>query len=295
MNNSISSEIESIPTNTDSLYNMTIHNVYSQKNNKVPVTFFQTTKKSTRNQSFNKKKNQIFETHNIIESPKKKNEISQVNLQKNQKLKDNNNYINLLISSFDKMMEKGEISLNYLNSPTLNFNFENNSENNFSKKCENKICAIVVYDQSQIYHTKFFANCSYKAQSFWLCEKCYAAYKLGNYCYYCNIIYRDFEFNTQYYDKKKWIQCDYCQRWQHIQCEEKKGKYNNVEELALNPNFKYMCPFCRKERNKCIRQHNKDEKNKNLLCKTKRCEDKKKSFEDFGFVKKKRKKIKKER
>ena len=289
MNNSISSEIESIPTNTDSLYNMTIHNVYSQKNNKVPVTFFQTTKKSTRNQSFNKKKNQIFETHNIIESPKKKNEISQVNLQKNQKLKDNNNYINLLISSFDKMMEKGEISLNYLNSPTLNFNFENNSENNFSKKCENKICAIVVYDQNQIYYTKFFANSSYKAQSFWLCEKCYAAYKLGNYCYYCNIIYRDFEFNTQYYDKKKWIQCDYCQRWQHIQCEEKKGKYNNVEELAMNPNFKYMCPFCWKEHYKKIKLI-KDNKVK------KKDKDKRNiNVDDFCFCKKKRKKIKKER
>ena len=289
MNNSISSEIESIPTNTDSLYNMTIHNVYSQKNNKVPVTFFQTTKKSTRNQSFNKKKNQIFETHNIIESPKKKNEISQVNLQKNQKLKDNNNYINLLISSFDKMMEKGEISLNYLNSPTLNFNFENNSENNFSKKCENKICAIVVYDQSQIYHTKFFANCSYKAQSIWLCEKCHNAYKLGNYCYYCNIIYRDFEFNTQYYDKKKWIQCDYCQRWQHIQCEEKKGKYNNVEELAMNPNFKYMCPFCWKEHYKKIKLI-KDNKVK------KKDKDKRNiNVDDFCFCKKKRKKIKKER
>ena len=289
MNNSISSEIESIPTNTDSLYNMTIHNVYSQKNNKVPVTFFQTTKKSTRNQSFNKKKNQIFETYNIIESPKKKNEISQVNLQKNQKLKDNNNYINLLISSFDKMMEKGEISLNYLNSPTLNFNFENNSENNFSKKCENKICAIIVYDKNSIYHSKFIGNSSYKAQSIWLCEKCYNAFKLGNYCYYCNIIYRDFEFNTQYYDKKKWIQCDYCQRWQHIQCEEKKGKYSNVEELAMNPNFKYMCPFCWKEHYKNIKlikdnKVKKKEKDKRNI-----------NVDDFCFCKKKRKKIKKER
>ena len=289
MNNSISSEIESIPTNTDSLYNMTIHNVYSQKNNKVPVTFFQTTKKSTRNQSFNKKKNQIFETHNIIESPKKKNEISQVNLQKNQKLKDNNNYINLLISSFDKMMEKGEISLNYLNSPTLNFNFENNSENNFSKKSENKICAITVYDKNSIYHSKFIGNSSYKAQSIWLCEKCYNAFKLGNYCYYCNILYRDFEFNTQYYDKKKWIQCDYCQRWQHIQCEEKKGKYNNVEELAMNPNFKYMCPFCWKEHYKNIKlikdnKVKKKEKDKRNI-----------NVDDFCFCKKKRKKIKKER
>ena len=285
-------ELESLPTNTDSsLYNMTYHNIYSPKNNQT-VNLFQAIKKSQRNQNVQKKKNQIFETHNKIEIPKNKNENSQINIPKITRTKDN--YIDLLISSFDKMIEKGEITLNYLNSPILNLNYEN-IENNFSKKCENKICAIVVYDENLIYHSKFVSNNSYKPQSIWLCEKCYNAFKLGNYCYYCNIIYRDFEFNTQYYDKKIWIQCDYCQRWQHIQCEEKKGKYNNVEELALNPNFKYMCPFCRKERNKCIRQHNKEEKNKNLNCKTKRSDDKKKGFDECGFVKKKRKKIKKER
>ena len=274
-------ELESLPTNTDSsLYNMTYHNIYSPKNNQT-VNLFQAIKKSQRNQNVQKKKNQIFETHNKIEIPKNKNENSQINIPKITRSKDN--YIDLLISSFDKMIEKGEITLNYLNSPILNLNYEN-IENNFSKKCENKICAIVVYDENLIYHTKFVSNNSYKPQSIWLCEKCYNAFKLGNYCYYCNIIYRDFEFNTQYYDKKKWIQCDYCQRWQHIQCEEKKGKYNNVEELAMNPNFKYMCPFCRKEHYKFIRDFNKNSKKK---------EYNKKNLDEFSFVKKKRKKIKK--
>ena len=274
-------ELESLPTNTDSsLYNMTYHNIYSPKNNQT-VNLFQAIKKSQRNQNVQKKKNQIFETHNKIEIPKNKNENSQINIPKITRTKDN--YIDLLISSFDKMIEKGEITLNYLNSPILNLNYEN-IENNFSKKCENKICAIVVYDENLIYHSKFVSNNSYKPQSIWLCEKCYNAFKLGNYCYYCNIIYRDFEFNTQYYDKKKWIQCDYCQRWQHIQCEEKKGKYNNVEELAMNPNFKYMCPFCRKEHYKFIRDFNKNSKKK---------EYNKKNLDEFFFVKKKRKKIKK--
>ncbi len=271
-------ELESLPTNTDSsLYNMTYHNIYSPKNNQT-VNLFQATKKSQRNQNVQKKKNQIFETHNKIEIPKNKNENSQINIPKITRSKDN--YIDLLISSFDKMIEKGEITLNYLNSPILNLNYEN-IENNFSKKCENKICAIVVYDENLIYHTKFVSNNSYKPQSIWLCEKCYNAFKLGNYCYYCNIIYRDFDFNTQYYDKKKWIQCDYCQRWQHIQCEEKKGKYNNVEELAMNPNFKYMCPFCRKEHYKFIRDFNKNSKKK---------EYNKKNLDEFSFVKKKKKK-----
>ena len=64
----------------------------------------------------------------------------------------------------------------------------------------------------------------------------------------------------------------------------KKGKYNNVEELAMNPNFKYMCPFCRKEHYKFIRDFNKNSKKKDYN---------KKNLDEFSFVKKKRKKIKK--
>ena len=158
-------ELESLPTNTDSsLYNMTYHNIYSPKNNQT-VNLFQAIKKSQRNQNVQKKKNQIFETHNKIEIPKNKNENSQINIPKITRTKDN--YIDLLISSFDKMIEKGEITLNYLNSPILNLNYEN-IENNFSKKCENKICAIVVYDENLIYHSKFVSNNSYKPQSIWL-------------------------------------------------------------------------------------------------------------------------------
>ena len=40
-----------------------------------------------------------------------------------------------------------------------------------------------------------------------------------------------------------------------MQCEEKKGKYKNIEELAMNANFKYMCPFCRKENKLCAKAH----------------------------------------
>ena len=151
--------------------------------------------------------------------------------------------------------------MDYLNSKTEKFDLSLFESKNYSKKCENKICAIIVDDPSKIYQSKFYACSSYKSQNLNLCEKCYEAYKKGNYCYYCNIVFRDFDFNTSYYDKKKWIQCDYCLRWEHMQCEEKKGKYNNIEQLALNPNFKYMCPFCRKDNDKIIKEfHNKKEK-----------------------------------
>ena len=69
----------------------------------------------------------------------------------------------------------------------------------------------------------------------------------------------------------------------------KKGKYSNVEELAMNPNFKYMCPFCWKEHYKNIKLI-KDNKVK------KKDKDKRNiNVDDFCFCKKKRKKIKKER
>ena len=42
----------------------------------------------------------------------------------------------------------------------------------------------------------------------------------------------------------------------------KKGKYENIEELSMNNNFKYMCPFCRKEHESIMRQKHKNEKMK---------------------------------
>ena len=212
--------------------------------------FFQTSKKYERINSQNKK--QLFEKNfSELKVQKEKKNLNQFK----------SNYLDLLIVSFDSQLEKGEITLDYLNSKTEKFDLSLFELKNYSKKCENKICAIIVDDPSKIYQSKFYACSSYKSQNLNLCEKCYEAYKKGNYCYYCNIVFRDFDFNTSYYDKKKWIQCDYCLRWEHMQCEEKKGKYNNIEQLALNPNFKYMCPFCRKDNDKIIKEYyNKNEK-----------------------------------
>ena len=192
------------------------------------------------------------------------------------------NYIDLLINSIDHMFETGEITMEYINSKnhlkfdpqklglTLNTLSEDN-DNNFSKKCENKICTFLADHPHKLFQAKFFASTSYKPKNLWLCEKCYKAYSSGNYCYYCHTVYREYEHGTQYYDRKKWIQCDYCQKWHHMQCEEKKGKYENIEELSLNTNFKYMCPFCRKDHESIMRQKHKNEKiKKNSLLNIKR-------------------------
>ena len=161
--------------------------------------FFQTSKKYERINSQNKK--QLFEKNfSELKVQKEKKNLNQFK----------SNYLDLLIVSFDSQLEKGEITLDYLNSKTEKFDLSLFESKNYSKKCENKICAIIVDDPSKIYQSKFYACSSYKSQNLNLCEKCYEAYKKGNYCYYCNIVFRDFDFNTSYYDKKKWIQCDYC-------------------------------------------------------------------------------------
>ena len=249
--------LNNLSTNT----NISYQNQLSQKlkGDKI-FSLFQTTKKAQKINSQYKK--QVFETNfPQIKTKKEENQFK-------------SNYLDLLISSLDSQLEKGEITLEYLYSKTIKYNFDLTlfENNNYSKKCENKTCAIIADDPLKIFQSKFYSSSSYKSQTLNLCEKCYEAYKKGNYCYYCNIIYRDFDFNTSYYDKKKWIQCDYCLRWEHMQCEEKKGKYYNVEQLALNPNFKYMCPFCRKDNDKIIKELSKKKKKK-VLCK-KRYKDK---------------------
>ena len=194
-----------------------------------------------------------------------KNEKNDVNLNNNSYKEE---YVDLLVTSVNNLLKNGSITMEYINSPTFdpkklgitlsNLNkLTDDSENTFNKKCENKVCTYIADNPHKLFHSKFFASTSYKSKNLWLCEKCYKAYTSGNYCYYCNTIYREYEYGTQYYDRKKWIQCDYCQKWQHIQCEEKKGKYENIEELSLNPNFKYMCPFCRKDHETFMRQQHK--------------------------------------
>ena len=217
------------------------------------------------NESPNKSLN---EDNNFIQ---KENNISPEKVENKNKKIIKDNYIDLLINSINHLFETGKITMDYINSKnnpkfdpkqlgfTLN-NLSEDNENNFSKKCDNKICTFLADHPNKLFQAKFFASTSYKPKNLWLCEKCYKAYSSGNYCYYCHSVYREYEHGTQYYDRKKWIQCDYCQKWHHMQCEEKKGKYENIEELSLNANFKYMCPFCRKDHESLMRQKHKSDK-----------------------------------
>lgn len=177
------------------------------------------------------------------------------NSSKTQTHSNNINYFDFLIKATDNLINTGEISLDYIykentidNSNIINsYNYNNNNNINsinnnninskfFSNKCRNQICfELIINSPSVIY-----------------CKKCYEAYKKGDYCFYCNIIYRDFKDPERYKDDKSWIQCDYCHKWTHIQCEMEKGVYKNLTKLTNNEHFKYICPICRlKNINNC--------------------------------------------
>ena len=147
---------------------------------------------------------------------KTKNENSKSIIIKTQTHSNNINYFDFLIKATDNLINTGEISLDYIykentidinnnNINSYNYNYNNNSnnvnvnninDNNninskfFSNKCRNQICfELIVNSPSVIY-----------------CKKCYEAYKKGDYCFYCGIIYRDFKDPERYKDDKSWIQ-----------------------------------------------------------------------------------------
>ena len=255
--------------NDQKMFSMPDNYFYTQGNMITPKEFYSNNNNIENNKIQNE--SPVKSTNEENKQSPKENSINQEKTQKKNLIKDN--YIDLLINTIDHLFETGEITMEYLNSKshlkfdpqklglTLNTVSEDNDNNFFSKKCDNKICTFLADHPHKLFQAKFFASTSYKPKNLWLCEKCYKAYSSGNYCYYCHTVYREYKHGTQYYDRKKWIQCDYCQKWHHMQCEEKKGKYENIEELSLNSNFKYMCPFCRKDHESIMRQKHKSEKN----------------------------------
>ena len=183
---------------------------------------------------------------------------------KNQKIKDY--YLDLLVNSADSLIKNG-LNINNLKSyiPSSNeknqysyhshinlkrINNQNNKEQNINnneyqnKKCENKICPVTFNKNSSIHKTKAF---SLKSHVLNLCNLCYQAYKNGQYCYYCGIIYREYKGKKGFNEHKSWIGCDYCKNWEHIQCEEESGIFNNLSLLIKDNKFKYKCPICRKK------------------------------------------------
>ena len=133
---------------------------------------------------------------------------------------------------------------------------ENHQRQNHKDCCES--CDDIFNSNKEKYRTKIKGL---KIQDKNLCKNCFEAVEKGDFCFYCNSIYRD-GLN----DTLKWVQCDYCSGWEHFDCELQKGKkYANVQEL--NDEKHYMCPICINKRNN---QKNIDNKIQKKLINKKR-------------------------
>lgn len=140
--------------------------------------------------------------------------------------------------------------------------FVNHNREEFAqRKCDNKICPVQINKASHLYQAKI------KQKEQYFCIQCYQAWKKGQFCYYCGIIYREYKGTKGFNQHKSWVGCDYCKNWEHIQCEETKGQYSNLSQLIKNHKFKYKCPICRKNGSNANSSSNggikKDERNKN--------------------------------
>ena len=124
--------------------------------------------------------------------------------------------------------------------------------------CENNFCQTALSPNKDKNRIKIRGL---KHQEKNLCKMCYEAAKKGNFCYYCNSIYRD-----GLEDNANWVECDYCKGWVHTTCEIKKGKRYS-EEKELSDEKHYMCPICV---NKMEEQNNTNNKIQKKLINKKR-------------------------
>ena len=216
-------------------------------------------------------------------------------------------YINLLINTVTNLMKEGKITMKYLkektehksnhingninrnrpdssSSPSLptattNKKINNEKQNNLNNlhengQCENPLCKYIFNSNKDKYKTKIKGL---KVQEKNLCKKCCEAVEKGHFCYYCNSIYRD-----ELTDLAKWVECDFCKKWEHFDCELQKGKrYSTNQEL--NDVKNYMCPICTNKKNG---EKNLDSKIKKTLISKKRRGD---TFDDQKCKKNQRK------
>lgn len=179
-------------------------------------------------------------------------------------------YVNLLVNTVNNLFKDGKITkkfleektepkissvgssseLSYLstqthiNSGIIKHNsFYENSQSNYSvtdnEQCENPLCKHPFSSSKEKVKVKIRGL---KTQEKYLCQKCSDAVEKENFCYYCNAIYRD-----DMTDGAVWVQCDYCKKWEHFECELNKGKrYSTTQELKDVKH--YMCPICTNER-----------------------------------------------
>ncbi|CAD8185962.1 unnamed protein product [Paramecium octaurelia] len=95
------------------------------------------------------------------------------------------------------------------------------------KKCHNPLCKNVGDKKIK----------SKKNDVLFFCDKCSKLYNKGNYCDFCEQVYGSYD------DEAGWIQCDTCQKWNHIACEQKNRNQNIQIEFETS---QYHCLSCSK-------------------------------------------------
>ena len=208
-----------------------------------------------------------------------KNQSSNSASQEKQK---NKPYINLLLNTVNNLMKEGKITMKYLkekpdhksvnsncnnnrNSPETTSSQtmlsyknaktekQNNTNNNQHEngQCENPLCKYIFNSNKDKFNIKIKGL---KTQTKNLCKKCSDSVENGHFCYYCNAIYRD-----DMTDSAKWVQCDFCQKWEHFDCELQKGRrYSTQQELTEVKHYK--CPICTNDKNEQKHIDNKIQK-----------------------------------
>ncbi|CAD8064068.1 unnamed protein product [Paramecium sonneborni] len=81
---------------------------------------------------------------------------------------------------------------------------------------------------------------SKKGETLQFCEKCLRMYNRGNFCDFCEQVYSNGSYDQ---DEQEWIQCDECEKWNHLNCE---AKYRNQNIKEETENKVYYCLNCSK-------------------------------------------------
>ncbi|CAK85582.1 unnamed protein product (macronuclear) [Paramecium tetraurelia] len=95
------------------------------------------------------------------------------------------------------------------------------------KKCHNPLCKNVGDKKAK----------SKKNDILFFCDKCSKLYNKGNFCDFCEQVYGSYD------DEAVWVQCDSCQKWNHIVCEQKNRNQNIQIEFETS---QYHCLTCSK-------------------------------------------------
>ena len=126
------------------------------------------------------------------------------------------------------------------------------------RKCSNKLCSM--QGLSTDIEIGWVRRKLGKQKYQWLCKNCSLAYQLGQYCDYCFQIYLDKTKHNAVVDGREWIQCEWCKKWLHTECEEA-NRNKDIKISLIDSNFKFLCLKCSEKQHKGLKAR-KRKKNK---------------------------------